>query len=240
MYQERTYRQFSQSSDLVSFNIKHKETDLFISARMDLSERARLVAQKIRAQVESYIEANPTFLAALEPLPFDAQAPAVVRQMLKAAQKAGVGPMAAVAGAIAQQVAQDLSKHSPDLLVENGGDTYIYTTRERRLGIWAGEHNPFNQYALLIDTAWSPVSVCCSSGTVGHSFSFGQADAAIIISHNGALADAAATGLGNRTITHANFEVALDYAKGIEGVKGALVIKGDKMGAWGCIRLCRL
>ena len=238
MYKERHYRQFSQSEGLFSFVVRIKETDLFISARQDLSLQARALVRKLRSEIEAYISQHPSFATTLVPMKLDAQAPAIVRRMLQAAQKAGVGPMAAVAGAIAQEVAKALSSQSHDLLVENGGDIFIYTTQDRVLGIWAGQDNPFNAYSLQIKAAQSPLSVCCSSGTVSHSLSYGKADAAIVLAQNGALADAVATALGNRVQTYTDFETALAYAKNVHGVLGALIIQGDKMAAWGCVQIC--
>jgi len=237
MYGERRYRQFSHSEGLSSFTVRVKETDLFISAGKDLSGKARRLATKLRAYIENYIAVHSDFATSLEPLPFDATAPAIVRQMLKAGEKAGVGPMAAVAGAVAQAIAISLHKESVDVLVENGGDIFIYSTQDRVLGIWAGENSPFNKYSLKIKAADTPVSVCCSSGTVGHSLSFGLSDAAIVIAKNGALADACATALGNRISSRKDLEDAINCIQNIKGVLGVVAVIGQDMAAWGQVEL---
>ena len=81
------------------------------------------------------------------------------------------------------------------------------------------------------------LGVCTSSGTVSHSLSFGKADAALIISFDAALADAAATAAGNAVKNKDYIEKGINLAKSIDGVKGVLIIVGDKMGTWGEIKL---
>ncbi len=90
---------------------------------------------------------------------------------------------------------------------------------------------------LKIDPAWGPLGVCTSSGTVGHSLSFGKADAACVLAANAALADATASGLGNRVPDAAAIPAALDWAAAVPGLLGAIVIVGDKRGAWGQVEL---
>ncbi|MCL2474719.1 MAG: UPF0280 family protein [Chloroflexi bacterium] len=237
MYEERRYRQFSHSEGLSSFIIRVKETDLFISVGRDLSTKVRSLVTKLRTDIENYIIIYPDFATSLVPLPLDYAAPAIVRQMLKAGKKAGVGPMAAVAGAIAQAVAVSLHKESADVLVENGGDVFMYSMRDRVLGIWAGENSSFNKYGLKIKAADTPVSICCSSGKVGHSLSFGLADVAIVIAKNGALADACATALGNRISVKEDLQAAINYIQNIKGVLGVVAIIGQDMAVWGQVEL---
>jgi uncharacterized protein len=72
---------------------------------------------------------------------------------------------------------------------------------------------------------------------VGHSLSFGKADAAIVISPSAALADAAATAVGNLVQDARDMSRAIEFVRGVEGIVGIGVIKGDKMAVWGKIKL---
>ena len=108
MYQPRTYRHQVKDIDLITFTVKLRETDLCIRARQDLSREALQITQKHRASIEQYIMRHPEFLTALSPLPVDDHAPEIVKEMLLAAQTVSLGPMAAVAGAVAEWVGKEL------------------------------------------------------------------------------------------------------------------------------------
>jgi hypothetical protein len=238
MYEPRLYRQTCRSDDLISFSVVVRETDLFIMAEKHLQDQARQAILDCRADVEKYIEQNPSFLTSLYPLPDDPQAPAIVSSMIGAARKAGVGPMAAVAGAVAEFVGQELLNWCHQVIVENGGDIFLSSFKKRIMKIFAG-NSPFsNKIALEIEQF--PLGVCTSSGTVGHSLSFGRADAVVIISPSTALADAAATAIGNIVQTKDDIDQALARAKAIEGVEGAVIIKDDGAGFWGKVKIRRV
>lgn len=148
--------------------------------------------------------------------------------------------MAAVAGAIAEHVARTLHPLSRNVIVENGGDTYVMGTRKRVAGIFAGESPLTNRFGLLIPPEKQPLAVCTSAGTVGPSRSFGQADAAVIAAASGALADAVATATANRVRTPADLSSAVEFASAIEGVLHVVAIAGDEMATWGSLSLRRL
>ncbi|MFQ5988107.1 MAG: UPF0280 family protein, partial [Dehalococcoidia bacterium] len=179
----------------------------------------------------------PLFAISLEPLSVGRNAPSLVREMAAAAQKASVGPMAAVAGAIAERVGRDLLPFSDEVIVENGGDIFIKTSQERLIGVYAGESTLTGRIAFAIQPEETPLGVCTSSGSVGHSLSFGIADAVIVFSPSTSLADAAATAIGNRVSSASDIPKALEFAQGIQGLKGAAVIKDDHMGLFGQIKM---
>ncbi|MGZ3604978.1 MAG: UPF0280 family protein, partial [Thermodesulfobacteriota bacterium] len=81
---------------------------------------------------------------------------------------------------------------------------------------------------------------CTSSGTVGPSLSFGKADAVCILSKSAALADAAATAVGNVVKEKKDIELGLEMGKEIAGILGTLIIVEEKMGVWGTIKLAQL
>jgi len=148
-------------------------------------------------RLRSYIADHPDFLHALAPVPVTRSAPPIARAMAKAARQAGVGPMAAVAGAIAESALRAMmAAGAVHALVDNGGDIAMILAEPVTVGIFAGD-SPVRDLALRFPPGDGVVSVCTSSGTVGHSLSFGIANAATVIAGDAALADAVATALGN-------------------------------------------
>lgn len=236
---DRTYRQFISERNYSRFTVKISETDLFILADSDLSDLAFQSALKCRAHIEEYIRIHPEFESSLVPISWDKFAPDIVKDMLKASVTAGVGPMASVAGAIAEQVGKDLMKDSVNVIVENGGDIYINVKDNVSIGLFAGDSPLTGRIALSIDAKETPVGICTSSGTVGHSLSFGFADAVCIKSKSAALADAAATSAGNLIKKKSDVKKGLVRAMSIEGVLGVLIIKGDTLAVQGSMELRR-
>jgi len=240
MYEKRTYRNLVKTDDLVKFEVIVKETDLLVRADRDLSKETRESVLKYRHQLESYISMNPEFQKSLFPLTDDPYAPEIVQEMIRTSQRAQVGPMAAVAGAIAERVSKDLLILSKEVIVENGGDIYLATSKERTIGIYAGNSPISLKIGIVISPEETPLGVCTSSGKVGPSLSFGRADAVCILAKSSTLADAAATAVGNVVKEKRDISLGLGRAREIEGVLGTLVIVEEKMGIWGKIKLTRL
>lgn len=238
MFQPRTYRSWVKNKDLVTFNVIVDETDCLISARTNLESKARKIILKYRSILKKYISTHPLFLTSLKPLPVENDSPLIVKAMSEAAQKASVGPMAAVAGAVAQFVGEELSHYSPEVIVENGGDIYLRSLKDRIIGIFAGRSPLSGKIALEIAGRDTPLGISTSSGTVGHSLSFGKADAVVILADTATLADAVATSIGNMIITPQDIPRGLQQAQAIPGVRGALIIKDEEMGGWGSVKLC--
>jgi len=236
-YQERFYRSKISSPGWISFTIQVKESDLWVRARKDLSAEGYERVFQYRHALETYIHQNPDFKDSLTPLALDPLAPSIVQAMLQSGQAAGVGPMAAVAGAIAEFVGRDLLAFSPDVIIENGGDLFVVCNEPLTVGIYAGESPLSGRMGIQLNPSDRPVGLCTSSGTVGHSLSFGRADAVTILSPSAVLSDAVATAVGNRVRTKNEIQPALDWAKKIPDVEGALIIVGDQMGVWGDLEL---
>jgi len=239
MYEPRTYRHWIDSKDLISFNIVVKETDLSICASTNLKRKAYRLVLKYRDKLEGYIEQHPAFLTSLEPLPVDENAPRIITAMAEAATRVGIGPMASVAGAIAEFVGNELLAFSPEIIVENGGDIYLKSSEKRIVGIYAGKSPLTGKIGLEINGEDTPLGICTSSGTVGHSLSYGKADAVIVLSKSATLADAAATAIGNLIKQPGDIPNGIEFAKGIEGLRGLLIIKDDNMGVWGEVKICQ-
>ena len=239
-YQQRTYRHTIDVGGLTAFRVVVKETDLWLRAEQDLTQTARESILLHRGYVEQYIRTHPEFADALVPWEDRALMPRVVRDMVNGARQAGVGPMAAVAGAIAQRVGHDLLKVSPQVIVENGGDVFAKTDRLLTIGLFAAASPLSMRLGLQVDARTAPTAVCTSSGTVGHSLSFGQADAVCVVSRCCALADAAATAVANQVKSKRDISKGIDFSKKIKNVDGVVIVVGDQIGIWGKVSVVPL
>jgi hypothetical protein len=239
-YEQRRYRNYSSSEGLVSFTVAVKDTDLFISTSRKLEKQALDAAAQARYILETYIQNRPEFQTSLVPIEDDPLAPPLVQTMLQAASACTVGPMAAVAGAVADFVGTELLKHSAEVIVENGGDIFFKINRPITVGIFAGSSPLSERLGIKIQPSAEPFGICTSSGTVGPSLSFGTADAATIRARTAALADAAASAVGNAVKNADDIQKALDLGQSLGCIDGIVVIKGDKLGVWGHMELAEI
>lgn len=233
----RGYRGRVNSPDLFKFRVALKETDLLVSAEKDLTREALAVVWKYRNQIEKYIAQDPQFKESLVPRAVDPLAPPIVREMAAAGREAGVGPMAAVAGAIAEFVGRDLLGQSPQIIVENGGDIFLATKVKRKVSIFTERKSLPTYVDFWIDPEKTPLGICTSSGTEGPSFSFGRADAVMVISPSAALADAMATAAGNMVHSRKDIHKVLDFLRGAGQVMAGAVFAEGEMGFWGDLEL---
>ncbi len=240
MHEPRTYRSLVQAHRLASFQVVVKETDLMVHAARELRDAARELVLEHRGYLEAYIRRHPGFLTVLEPWGERGPAPAVVADMIAAGDAAGVGPMAAVAGAIAEQVGRGLLAHASEVIVENGGDVFLKTLAPAVVGVYAGASPLSLKAGIRVTCGEGAMSVCTSSGTVGHSLSFGRAEAACVVARSCALADAAATAIANRVSSGRDIQAGIAFGRTIRGVAGILIIAGDRMGAWGDLEVVAL
>ena len=218
-------------------DIRIKETIATLISEERYHEAALDEIRKQRARLEDYIAAHPEFREALEPLQVTEDAPEIVERMAHAAKKAGVGPMAAVAGGISQMVVERLiSLGAEHVVFENGGDIVLRVAKETAVGIYTGQTET-SKYAFLIRPEHGLLAICTSSGVVGHSLSFGKANAATVIAKDGFLADAAATLLGNLVKSERKEEIqnAIERVLEIEGVLGAVISIGNLWGIGGWV-----
>ncbi len=238
--EERTYRSLVRGEGLCGFRVVVQETDLMIHARHRLDTLARELTLKYRGQIEGYIEDHPDFARTLQPWPISDFAPAIVREMILAGEEAGVGPMAAVAGALAEYVGRGLLQESDTVIVENGGDIFIRKDGPVTAAIYAGASKLSLRIGIRAESWGAPFGICTSSGTVGHSLSWGRADGLCILSHSCILADAVATAAGNLVNSPEDIETAIAFGREIPGVTGLVAVVGDRVGAWGKIELVPL
>ncbi|MCM8801583.1 MAG: UPF0280 family protein [Candidatus Omnitrophica bacterium] len=241
-YQRRFYRDWINPRDLYINHIVDKETDLQVltNKRLDIDFFKERLHQ-YRWEIENYIIKDKRFLTALKPIPVDPQAPLIIQKMAEATKLAEVGPMAGVAGAVAEFLGKDLLKKGyKEVIIENGGDIFLKTSKRRIIQIYTGNKKIWRGLGLKIKPQDTPLGVCTSSGTIGHSLSFGRADTATIISKNTALADAVATAVANRVSSAQDLPKALEFARSIKGVLGVIIIIGNNLISWGKVEFVRL
>jgi len=244
-YVERDYRQSVSGDGLTSTRVCVGETDLHILADRDVQEAAHELIVRYRLQLEAHIARNPLFLSSLVPLPLAAVAPPIIREMLQAGIDAGVGPMAAVAGAVARYVGMGLLAGGvTEIIVENGGDVFLHRHKDCTVAIFAGQSPLSNNVGIRLRRENMPCGVCTSSGTIGHSLSFGDADSVTVVADSVALADAVATRLGNEVGRGRGgkdgVNRALECARSFPAIRGVVVICNEVMGAAGDVELVSL
>lgn len=240
MYQARNYRNLINCAGLVPYRVVVKETDLMVYTQTKMIDETKELILEHRGYVENFIQSHPEFATTLTPWTDPGPAPAIITDMVRAAHNAAVGPMAAIAGAIAGEVGLGLLKLTPEVIVENGGDVFVKINSPVTVGIYAGKSPLSLQIGLQLETDLKPLAVCTSSGTIGHSLSMGKADAVCVVSESCAIADAAATAIGNRIDSPADIEGAINAGRQIKDINGILVIIGDKMGMWGDLEVIPL
>ena len=236
-YIKRTYRNTMKGEGLTYFKVSCQESDLYIGASENLSKIALKSLKKHRKSIENYVSENPSFKTSLRAIPIKTSMPQIVKDMTEASLHTGIGPMSAVAGVISEYVAKDLALHSEEVIVENGGDIYIMGKKERTAGIFAGKSRLSEKLAIKISPSFLPLAIATSSGTVGPSLSFGKADAVVVLSRSGSLADTVATALGNIVKSSDDFQKAIEMGQNIAGIDGFVIICEEKICIWGGINI---
>lgn len=242
---KRFYRDY-YSERFTRFFVRYKYTDLAIG--VDKFNLAMLggvynLVKEHYEKLEKLREYNREFFESFEPIEIlsISSIPEIAVVMSQASKLSGVGPMAAVAGAFAECVGKYLlNEHKcEEVIVENGGDIYLNVCKEVNVGIFANFDSEFNKLSLTLGSG--EYGVCTSSGKIGHSVSFGNADAACIIAKNAPIADAFATKYGNLLKSSEDFENILDLVKvdvdEKRYIEGVLFVVGKKLFAYGNVRL---
>jgi len=227
-----------------SFTTGYKETDLWIGVDSDSyqEEMKTFCFGKIktyRTELENYLATDPEYGLSLIPYQLNCYAPEIAFTMAKAAEKANVGPMAAVAGAFAQKLGNDLMDNFKinEIAIENGGDIFMHLINPIIMSIFAG-NSPFSgKIGIEIPRETGSIGVCTSSGTVGPSLSFGKADAVMVACKDTALADSWATSLGNNVQTSEDIDVVLNFTKQIKEILSIVIICDGKVGIRGIFDL---
>jgi len=237
---KRFYRNFVRENELIKFEVRIEESDLFIMAEKNLKREAEEELSLQRRILKDYIIKDAEFYTSFSPRPVEKSAPEIVKLMSQSSFLTNTGPMASVAGAIAEKVGEKLLKFSNQVIVENGGDIYLKTNKECIVGIFAG-NSPFSmKIGIKILPSPFPKGIATSSGKIGHSFSYGNADSVTVVSNSATFSDGAATYFGNLVKSPDDFMKILEEIKNFPFVEGILIIFEEELFAWGEIELVYL
>ncbi len=239
-YQPRTYRTQFNTERFKGFVVSHLETDLWIgvdpeSFREEMKEVSLTKIRSLRKTFDDYIKSEPFFKKSLKPFQPKEDAPVEAKQMAIAAEKAGIGPMSAVAGLFAQEIGEEIIRNFSlkELVIENGGDIYVLLKNELVLSVFAGESILSERIGLVIPSGTKKLGICTSAGTFGPSISYGKADAVVVVCEDILLADAYATALGNKVKSPDHVEKVIKQAENLSEIQSLLVICEDKVGVKG-------
>jgi len=240
MYEPRLYRKIPENDRFSRIEVSYLETDLWIAYCLDISE---ILLQKfvldtifsLRNDLQLYQQRHPVFFTSQRALSKDDHAPEIIQKMLNAGIIANVGPMASVAGAFAEEIGVRIKKefNPRELIIENGGDIFIDIEDPVLISIYAGKSPLSNKIALQITPEESPLGICTSSGKVGYSLSYGNADAVMISCNDTAEADAFATAIGNRVKSRLDIDRIIAETQMLKSVLAAVIIIDDKIGIQG-------
>ena len=239
-YKERSYRSRFSDDGRRWFCVKFLESDLWIgvdsgSYRASMEEDVYTFLVDLRRQMDAYLLMDPQYKSALTPYDAGLEAPNILKEMSRVSHKTGIGPMSAVAGAVAKHVADFLG--TKEVIVENGGDIYAKATSDMDISVFAGQSPLSEKVGLHIPAAAFPCGICTSSGTVGPSLSLGRADAMMIVCKDVLLADSYATAMANRIKTVSDLQPVIEQIQNIPEILGALAVKDDKLAVCGLYEL---
>lgn len=237
MLNYRTY--INETKKILSYEVVYKETSLFIRCEKNFKTKILRNLISLRKPIEKYIEKNPEFLTSLKPIVPQKDAPQIIKTMCEVSQKTGIGPMSSIAGTIAEFLGYEILKWIDKenlkkfLIIENGGDIFAYVDEPITIGIYAGKNSPFtDKLSLKINLLNQPLGICTSSGSVGHSLSFGKADATIIISSSASFSDTLATATCNLVKTEKDITQAVEFAKSFNETIFVCIIKNKIISFW--------
>lgn len=240
MYEKRFYREWADCDDLKRFEISILESDLSISCDIENIEVATEALRRVREEIEQFIATCESFATSLVPISVPRVAPHTIQKMAAAARAWDVGPMAAVAGVVAEAVGRQLALKAETVIVENGGDIFAKASRKVKFILYAGEDSPFKDKLAFELDATGGIGVCTSSGRIGPSLSFGLADAVVAIAEDTAWADAAATAIANKIRSPEDIDLVVEEEKKRGKLKGLIACCGDRLGVWGELEIVKL
>ena len=221
--------------DLIKRSFNLKETSCTIITENELFyDVATAAITRHRLELEEYIQVHPEFQFSLAPYRTE-DAPEAARRMAEAGNLAGVGPMAAVAGVIADLAVEEMQAAGAKVaVVEDGGEASLASDRTIDIALQAGDSDLSKRIGFRFNEF--PIGVATSSGLYSHALSFGKAEAATIFAVNAGIADAAATAVGNVILgdnVEAVIEKGLQVGLNVEGVQGVFIIYRGKVGTGG-------
>lgn len=223
---------------MIKTRISIEETNIILKTDLKAHQLYGFILKE-RWKLKDYINKHKDFLFSFEPILVD-EAPLIVQMMARAARKAEVGPMAAVAGAISQLSMGYLIKKGAEYVVaDNGGDVALKTDKDVVIGLYSGESSLSGEIGFRIKAVKTPLGICTSSGTVGHSISFGWADSVTVFANEASVADALATSIANKALGDSGEEIVTNSLERADDfrdlLRGVMVVVGESAGTLGKI-----
>ena len=239
-YQSRDYRYKFNAARFKGFLVNHLETDLWIgsdpgSFQEPMKKTVHAHINALREKLDQYIRKEPEFAGSLVPFYPGKQAPPEAREMARIAERAGVGPMASVAGLFSREAGKSILQNFSvnELVIENGGDIFARLKNELILSVYAGSSPLSEKLGVVIPAGAGELGICTSAGTIGPSLSFGRADAVTVICEDVLLADALATALGNAVSSPEDIQKVLDLSGKFPEIISLVIVCGKKVGVEG-------
>ncbi|MCS7180077.1 MAG: UPF0280 family protein [bacterium] len=233
---KRFYRNIIETSGFIKFEVRVEETDLLVLAKKNLKKEILNEVKYLRSKLKDYISKNHQFLYSLEPLIVESNEE-IIKLMSESSFLTKTGPMASVAGAIAELIGKKFLQFSNELIIENGGDIFAKLNRDFKMAIYAG-NSPFSmKIGIKLKKREIPYGIATSSGTVGHSLSFGDADAVVVISSSAAFSDGSATYFGNLVKGKIDKELIISEIKNFPFIEGILIIREKEIFIWGDLEI---
>jgi ApbE superfamily uncharacterized protein (UPF0280 family) len=212
-----------------TFEVQVQEMTLHIQAGTDFNEESRAAALSFWEQLHAYAIRNPEFRTSKRPITVPADAPEVVREMVAAAGRAGVGPMFSFQGAVTDHVGRFLAREVSEVTVSCGGDYFILSRKRQKLTLRRRSSDPV---AVVVPPRKGGVGVSMFSGRGPDG-----PDGLAVLAESCMLADAAAAGVRAILPKDNGFRGALAYLRQVNGVLGGLVLEGDRIGVAGGVEI---
>ncbi|MEA2016562.1 MAG: UPF0280 family protein [Actinomycetota bacterium] len=231
------YRSSIRHREKYNWRVIYKYSDLLISCDKDISGRVKKLLLEIYDLLESFIDRKPSFQKSLSPVKIEKDYPSIVKKMCRKAALFNVGPMATVAGAVCDYIASGLREKCGRLIIENGGDVYIRSSRDFNVGVYLKDTNFKDKIYLKIRSEDTPCGLCSSSGNFGHSLSMGSVGIVVVLSRSTISADGAATSIANRIEKSSDINGVMEQYSRIKELGGLLIVKDGNIGIWGDIEL---
>jgi len=223
---------------LYEYNFIIKESKIHIKSDSKAAIQAAVKEIKQhRKRLVEFIMKHPDFQYKLRPIDTNADAPRIIKLMMAASREANVGPMASVAGALADIGLEAMLREKARIaIVEDGGEIAAFTEKPIVVSIFSSNSILLSKIGFFLERKDCPIGIATSSSKTSHSLSLGKADSVTVVADNAALADAAATAICNSVVgenVEGSIRRGLERAKIIEGVRGVLIVREDKSGLWG-------
>ncbi len=209
---------------------------LRVTGPPELYEEARAAGMQFWEQLQSYAIRNPMFQSSKRPIYVPQDAPRMVQRMAELSMAAGVGPIFTFRGALTEYVGRIVARSVPELFVTCGPDHFVVAKRRARLPVHRAADPGGGGLAVVVKPELGPHGVHSS---IGSERGEDSDDGVVVVATSCILADAAAAGVGAILAKggRGSLRAALSYLRGLDGVHGGIVLRGERIGVAGGLEL---